>query len=109
MNAKPEIVPTPQSIAKYVKQNVQKARPSMMMHHEGPQEIIREDDYKGHHIVVRTTYGIRVDGREVTGHIILSNAGQVQYHGLPNYSFDSAIGLARALIDNFPEDFEKGN
>lgn len=104
----PEVLPTPESIAKYVKQNMRKAAPMMaMMHHEGAQEIVREDDYKGHHIVVRTTYHITVDGQEVTGHIMLTNAGQVQYHGLPNHSFDSTIGLVRALIDNFPDDFDK--
>jgi len=111
MIAEPEALPTPESIAKYVKQNMQKARKSSsmmaMMHHEGGQEIVREDDYKGHHVVVRTKYNITVDGKEVTGHIMLTNAGQVQYHGLPNYSFDSTVGLVRALIDNFPEDFEK--
>jgi hypothetical protein len=111
MSAKPQALPTPESIAKYVKQNMQKARKSSsmmaMMHRKGGQEIVREDDYKGHHIVVRTTYTITVDGQKVTGHIMLTNAGQVQYHGLPNHSFDSAVGLVRALIDNFPEDFEK--
>ncbi|HWZ45287.1 MAG TPA: hypothetical protein VNW97_17570 [Candidatus Saccharimonadales bacterium] len=111
MSAKPEALPTPGSIAKYVKQNMQKARkstPTMgMMHHAGGQEIVREDDYQGHHIEVRTTYHIAVDGQEVTGHIMLTNTGQVQYHGLPNHSFDSTIGLVRALIDNFPEDFDK--
>ena len=69
---------------------------------------MREDDYKGHHVVIRTTYNISVDGKEATGHIILTNTGQVQYHGLPNYSFDSTVDLVRALIDNFPEDFQKG-
>jgi len=104
----PEVLPTPESIAKYVKQNMRKATPMMaMMHHEGAQEIVREDDYKGHHIVVRTTYHITVNGQKVTGHLMLTNAGQVQYHGLPNHSFDSTIGLVRALIDNFPEDFDK--
>jgi hypothetical protein len=78
-----------------------------MMQHKGGQEIVREDHYKGHHIVVRTKYNIAVDGRAVTGHIMLTNAGDVQYHGLPNYSFDSTVELTRALIDNFPEDFEK--
>ena len=106
-----EALPTPELIAKYVKQNMQKARKSSsmmaMMHHEGGQEIVREDDYKGHHVVIRTTYNIAVDGKEVTGHIMLTNAGQVQYHGLPNHSFDSTVDLVRALIDNFPEDFEK--
>ena len=78
-----------------------------MMHGKGGQEIIRQDDYKGHHVIVKTTYNITIDGQVVTGHIMLTNLGQVQYHGLPNHSFDSAVELARALIDNFPEDFEK--
>lgn len=78
-----------------------------MMHHEGGQEIVREEDYKGHHIVVSTTYKITVDDTEVTGHIMLTNDGQVQYHGLPNHSFDSTIDLVKALVDNFPEDFEQ--
>jgi len=111
MSAESEALPTPESIAKYVKQNMQKARKSSsmmeMMHHAGGQEIVREDDYKGHHVVVRTKYNITVDGQEVTGHIMLTNSGQVQYHGLPNHSFDSTLGLVRALIDNFPEDFDK--
>src|SRR5258708_6590649 len=75
------------------------------MHGKGGQEIIREDDYKGHHVIVRTRYDITIDGQVVTGHIMLTNLGQVQYHGLQNHSFDSAVELGRALIDNFPEDF----
>ena len=104
-----EFLPSPESIARYVKQNAKKNSSSMKarMRGKGGQDVIREDDYKGHHIVVRTRYDITVDGQAVTGHMMLTNAGQVQYHGLPNYSFDSAVGLVRALIDNFPEDFEK--
>ena len=111
MSAESEALPTPQTIAKYVKQNTAKAAKSGMMmdmmHHEGGQEIVREEDYKGHHIVVSTTYKITVDNTEVTGHIMLTNDGQVQYHGLPNHSFDSTIDLVKALVDNFPEDFGK--
>src|SRR6266849_4559128 len=112
MSAKPEALPTPESIAKYVKQNAPKFNKSsamMKMMHQGGQEIVRQDDYKGHHVIVRTVYHITIDGAEVTGHIMLTNDGQVQYHGLPNRSFDSTIQLARSLIDNFPEDFEKAN
>src|SRR5947209_3452848 len=113
MRAQQEALPTPESIAKYVKQNVAKAKKSpgmmRMMRHRGGQEIVRQDDYKGHHIVVGTVYRIMIDGREVTGHVMLTNDGQVQYHGLPNRSFDSTIQLARSLIDNFPEDFEKAS
>lgn len=104
-----EFLPSAESIARYVKQNAKKHASSMkaMMRGKGGQDITREDDYKGHHIVIRTRYDITVDGQAVTGHMMLTNMGQVQYHGLPNYSFDSAVGLVRALIDNFPEDFEK--
>jgi hypothetical protein len=104
-----EFLPSPESIAKYVKQNAKKNASSMkaMMRGKGGQDTTREDDYKGHHIVIRTRYDITVDGQAVTGHMMLTNSGQVQYHGLPNYSFDSAVGLVRALIDNFPEDFVK--
>ncbi len=113
MSAGPEGLPTPASIAKYVKRNAAKAKKASAMvkmrHHEEGQEIVRQDDYKGHHIVVRTVYRISVDGKKVTGHIMLTNDGQVQYHGLPNWSFDSAIQLARTLIDNFPEDFERAS
>ncbi len=111
MSTQREFLPTAESIAKYVKQNARKqARSSSMktmMHGKGGQEIIRQDDYKGHHVMVRTRYDITIDGQVVTGHIMLTNLGQVQYHGLPNHSFDSAVELARALIDNFPEDFAK--
>jgi hypothetical protein len=104
-----EFLPSPESIAKYVKQSAKKNASSMkaMMSGKDRQDTTREDDYKGHHIVIRTRYDITVDGQAVTGHMMLTNAGQVQYHGLPNYSFDSAVGLVRALIDNFPEDFEE--
>lgn len=102
---KAEVKPTPKLIASYVKKNQAKARMGSM---RGPVESIREDDYKGHHIVIRTTYQITVDGRPVTGHIHLSNEGQVAYHGLPNMSFDSAVGLVQSLIDHFPQDFQPG-
>lgn len=112
MSAEAEPLPTPESIAAYVKQNTQRSKrssPMMMMHHEGGQEIVREDEYKGHHIVVHTTYKIEVDGKAVTGHVMLTNDGQVHYHGMPNRSFDSPIALVKSLIDHFPKDFEGGS
>ena len=68
-------------------------------------ETIREDDYKGHHIVVRTRYEIEVDGKPITGHMALTNDGRIHYHAVPNVSFPSAIALVRQLIDAFPDDF----
>ena len=73
--------------------------------HRGPIETVREDHYRGRHIVVRTTYEIAVDGRPVTGHLNVGNDGRVHYHAVPNLSFASAIDLVRQLIDTFPEDF----
>ena len=68
-------------------------------------ETVREDDYKGHHIVVRTRYEIEVDDRPVTGHMGVTNDGRVHYHAVPNLSFPSAIAMVHQLIDAFPDDF----
>ena len=71
-------------------------RPQMEMaghgHGDGI-ETVREDDYKGHHIVVRTRYEIEVDDRPVTGHMGVTNDGRVHYHAVPNLSFPSAIAM----------------
>ncbi len=61
--------------------------------------------YKGHHIVVRTTYSIEVDGNAITGHVGVTNDGQVHYHAIPNISFASAVEMAEKLVDAFPDDF----
>jgi hypothetical protein len=79
------------------------------MGHEHGLETVREDDYRGHHVVIRTTYQIEVDGRPVTGHLGVSQDGRVHYHAIPNLSFDSAIELVRRLIDAFPEEFPGGD
>ena len=68
---------------------------------------VREDTYRGHHIVIRTTYEITVDGRPITGHIGVANDGRVHYHPIPNVSFNSAIDVIRQLIDAFPDEFEE--
>lgn len=74
--------------------------------HHGPVETVRESTYRGHRIVVRTTYSITVDGTPVEGHLGVSNDGQVHYHAIPNLGFASAIELVEQLIDAFPDDFE---
>jgi hypothetical protein len=103
-------VPTAESIAKYVKKNsvaVKRAAAGMMVGkgHGARMESVREDDYEGHHIVIRTSYTITIDGKEIMAHLALTNDGEVQYHGLPNYSFDSAIDLVKKMIDVYPDDF----
>jgi hypothetical protein len=72
---------------------------------DGSIETVREDEYAGHSIVVRTTYHIEVDGRTLQTPLTLGNDGQLHCHALPNYQFTSAIDLVKSLIENFPEDF----
>jgi len=71
----------------------------------GVVDTVREEQYKGHHVVIHTTYRITVDGQPFKGHLMLDNDGRLQCHGLPNYSFSSAVNLMEQLIDTFPDDF----
>ena len=96
--------PSLKSIAAYVKSNAARARKAQQMHHE-QSAITREADYKGHHIVVRTTYRIEVDGVPLMGHMGVTDDGRVHYHPVPNASFASAVDLVKQLIDVFPDDF----
>lgn len=98
--------PTVESIASYAQKNA--SRVMHIQQHQHPMTVsVREADYQGHHIVVRTRYEIEVDGRAVTGHMGVTNDGQVHYHPVPNMSFASAIDLVKQLIDVFPDDFSK--
>jgi hypothetical protein len=74
--------------------------------HGSPTESTREVTYRGHHIRIRTTYHIEVDGMPIQGHLGVTNDGQVHYHAIPNLSFASAVDMVKQLIDTFPEDFE---
>ena len=96
--------PTPTSIASYVKKNARLVKKAQKHKHQSS-ESVREADYRGHHIVVRTHYEIEVDGRVVMGHMGVSNDGQVHYHPVPNLSFASAVDLVKQLIEIFPDDF----
>ena len=100
--------PNPQAIASYVRKNAAMVRRAQKPAHAHP-ESVREAEYQGHHIVVRTSYHIEVDGQVLNGHFAVTNDGQVHYHPLPNISFASAIDLVKQLIDLFPADFENGH
>ena len=101
---KPITRPTTKSIASYVRRNALKVKKAQRQHHEAS-ETVREANYKGHHIVVRTTYRIQVDGVPITGHMGVADDGRVHYHPVPNASFASAVDLVKQLIDVFPDDF----
>ena len=70
---------------------------------------VRSATYKGHEIVIRTTYEITVDGHPFDAHMIVDNSGRVHYHGLPTRDFSSAVSLVKKAIDYFPEDFPSGD
>lgn len=100
--------PTPQSIAAYVKRNAGKVKASqkMKMGRHGA-ESVREAEYKGHQILIRTTYQVQVDGKPIMGHFGVGDNGQVHYHAVPNIAFNSAVDLVKTLIDVFSDDFSK--
>lgn len=84
-------------------------RPQQLHQHGGGMESIRRMTYRGHDIVVRTTYDIQVDGSPLGGHLEVTNTGLVHHHAVPNYVFPSAVDLVRQLIDAFPDDFDAGS
>ena len=99
------LAPDPESIVANV---VDKAssQPEHVREHGESMGSVREASYRGHRIVIRTTYQIEVDGRPIQGHMGVTNDGQVYYHGVPNVGFASAVDLVKQLIDTFPDDFD---
>ena len=63
---------------------------------------VREDTYKGHRIRVVTSYEITLDGVPVTGHLLLTNEGNVHYHAIPNEEFGSMVDMVKRIIDLAP-------
>jgi len=78
-------------------------------HHTAALADVRESEYRGHRIEVRTTYAITVDGRPFDVHVVVDNEGRVFYHGLPTRDFSSVITLVEKAIDQFPDDFGPGD
>jgi len=96
---------TPESLVEHVAKNAPAVQRTQH-DHGGTTESVREATYRGHHIVIRTSYHIEVDGVPVEGHLGVTNDGQVHYHAVPNLGFSSAVDLVKQLIDTFPEDFQ---
>lgn len=83
--------------------------PKPHMHHgHGPVKSVRETEYEGHRIVVTTTYEVTVDGKPLNAQLAVEDDGTLSCHGLPNYQFTSALDTIRALIANYPGQFEGG-
>jgi hypothetical protein len=86
-------------------ESIRRYQPSQHEHHGGVMSSVREATYRGHRIVIRTSYQVEVDGVAIEGHMNVTNDGQVHYHPVPNLSFGSAVDLVKQLIDIFPDDF----
>lgn len=71
--------------------------------HPGTTTATRTAIHRGKKIEVETTYKIFIDGEPLRAHVSVLEDGRVHYHGLPNYSFGSAIDLARQIIDTFSQ------
>ena len=78
-------------------------------HNHSAGASIREAHHKGHHIVIATTYEVRIDGKVFEGDLSVANSGDVHYHAIPNLGFASAVDMVKCVIDVFPDDFAGGS
>ncbi len=96
----------PRKLGDYLTRARDKA-PAHAGHGTGGAQSVREDNYRGHEIKIVTTYKILVDGKNIRAPLGVDATGQVHCHSLPNYQTASAVNMVRALIDGFPEEFER--
>ena len=75
--------------------------------HHGKSTSTREARYNGHTIEIRTTYEIRIDGKEYTGHIRVDDEGQVHSHSIPYMNYGSTLDFVKCLIDLHPDTYSK--
>ena len=76
--------------------------------HDDTFTSVRRATYRDKEIEISTTYRIVIDGEVVRVHTTVLDDGTVHYHGFPQYSFPSALDLARKIVDGsdiqLPED-----
>jgi len=95
---------TPEQLAAAVEQYGDEQE-DLHRHDEHAVESVREATYKGHQIRIVTSYRIEVDGSPITGHVLVTNAGTLHYHAIPNQDFASAVDMVMRIIDLSPEGF----
>ena len=96
----------PRKLGDYLTRARDKA-PTHAGHGAGGAQSARKDSYRDHEIEIVTTYKILVDGKKIRAPLGVDASGQVHCHSLPNYQTASAVDMVRALIDGFPEEFER--
>lgn len=99
----------PEALRAALAANAEELRHAAQEHHGGELVSVRRATYKGHEIVVRTTYEIIVNGQPFNVHLTIDNDGRVYYHGLPTRDFPSVIGLVEKAIDVFGDEFGPGS
>lgn len=99
----------PEALRAALAAHTEELRNAAHEHHGGELVSVRQTTYKGHEIVVRTTYDITVDGEPFNVHLTIDNDGRVHYHGLPTRDFPSVIGLVEKAIDVFGDEFGPGS
>jgi len=92
----------PASLGKYLSK---KAPPGQQ--HGGHGSSTRFAEYRGHKIMLETTYLVTIDDKVVHIPLMVDDRGQVHCHSLPNYQFAGAMDMIKAIIDLFPEEFSK--
>ena len=97
----------PEALRAALAANADDLRQAAAEHRGGELSSVRTASYRGHEIVIRTTYQITVDGRPFDVHMTVDNGGRVHYHGLPTRDFPSAVDLVKKAIDFFPDDFDE--
>lgn len=64
---------------------------------------VRETAYRGKSIRVETTYKVIIDREPLTTHTMVLDDGSVHCHDFPNYSFRSAMDMAKKIVDSAVE------
>ncbi len=60
---------------------------------------VRQANYRDKTVRVETTYRITINEEPVRAHTRVLDDGSVHCHSFPNYSFPSAMDLARKIVD----------
>jgi hypothetical protein len=96
-----KLAATPKSMGAYLKKTAAASEHSM----HSP--AIRTTEYHGHEISIETVYRVQIDGKTVKMPLMVDDAGTVHCHSLPNYQFQSALDMVKAIVDVFPNALPK--
>jgi hypothetical protein len=94
----------PSVLGGYLKKRVAAAGHATHGHAEHPRSV-RTAEHNGHQIELTTTYRVEIDGKVFKIPLMVDASGNVHCHSHPNYQFDSALDMIKAVVDAFPEDF----